>query len=59
MKTYDLYSFATGQKLILGWHSFEAEGDEPALQVAEDLAQRSPMELWQDARLIKRWEARG
>lgn len=57
MKTYDLYLYATDRELILGWHRFEAEGDETAVQIAVGLAeQQTPLELWQDQSLIKRWE---
>jgi hypothetical protein len=59
MKTYDLYLFASDREIILGWHSFDADGDEPAVEVAAGLAQQGPLELWQDERLVKRWEAQG
>jgi hypothetical protein len=57
MSTYDLYQFASDQDLILGWHKFDAEDDEAALAIGEGLAQQAPLELWQDNRLVKRWES--
>ena len=58
MKTYDLYQFVSKGGLIRGWHAFEAEGDEAAIEVAEGLAKQTPLELWRDGCLIKRWEQR-
>jgi hypothetical protein len=58
MKTYDLYLFASDREIILGWHSFDADGDERAVEVAAGLAQPGPLELWQDERLVKRWGRR-
>ena len=57
MITYDLYQFASDQELILGWHKFDAEGDEAAMAIGNALAQQAPLELWQDSRLVKRWES--
>ena len=56
MKTYDLYMFLSESNLIGGWHSFEAESDGAAIEVAEGLAQQFPLELWQEGSLVKRWE---
>ena len=57
MKTYDLYLFVSESDLIGGWHSFEAESDEAAIEVAEGFAQQAlPIELWKEVSLVKRWE---
>lgn len=58
MKTYDLYLFAGDRQVILGWHSFEAENDEAALEIAQPLVTEPPVELWQDSTLVQRWERR-
>ena len=58
MNTYDLYLFAPAGELIRGWHSFEAECDGAATEVAEGLAQQAPLELWREGFLVKRWEQR-
>lgn len=54
--TYDLYLFAEGKNVILGWHSFEADEEGDALDLAEGLVQQPPAELWQGTVLVKRWE---
>jgi hypothetical protein len=54
-KTYDLYLFNTEQKVISGWHSFDAAEDEEALKIAEELVKKPPAELWQATALVKRW----
>ena len=58
MKTYDLYLFVADGELIRGWHSFEAQSDEAAIEVAERLAQQVPLELWREESLVKRWSKR-
>ena len=59
MKTYDLYLFVSEGGIIRGWHSFEAESDEAAIEVADSLVQQAPLELWREESLVKRWEVRG
>ena len=54
--TYDLYMFAENKDVVLGWHSFEAEAHQDALDLAEGLVQQPPAELWQGTALVKRWE---
>ena len=54
--TFDLYLFADGKDVVLGWHSFDAEGESEALELAEGLVHQPPAELWQGSALVKRWE---
>ena len=54
--TYDLYLFAEGKNVVLGWHSFEADEESDAVDLAEGLVQQPPAELWQGTALVKRWE---
>ena len=57
MQTYDLYMFASGQAILLGWHRFEADDDEAAVALADGLAKHPPLELLRDGVLVKRWDA--
>lgn len=56
VQTYDLYLFAPDEKVIAGWHRFEADDDETAVEIAEGLAQQAPLELWQADKLVRRWD---
>ncbi|MCL6683964.1 hypothetical protein [Sphingomonas alba] len=58
MKVYDLYLFATEKAVVLGWHSYEADGDQAAIQIANELVKQPPAELWQESNLIKHWDCR-
>lgn len=54
--TFDLYLFAEGKDVVLGWHTFNADDESMALELAEGLVQQPPAELWQGSTLVKRWE---
>jgi hypothetical protein len=55
MKSYDLYLYDPDQKLVIGWHAFERQHDEAAIEYAEALTQSAPMELWEGRNLLKTW----
>jgi hypothetical protein len=54
--TYDLYMFAPEGEVVIGWHRFDADTDEAAVDLAQGLAQQPPLELWKDDVLVRRWE---
>lgn len=56
MKTYDLYLFDVGPETLLGWHSFVAADEKTALEIAQALVLQPPAELWQEGRIVKRWD---
>ena len=56
MKNYDLYLLAEDRGVILGWHSFEAEDDKAAVEIAKPLITQPPVELWLEGNLVKRWD---
>ena len=58
MKTYDLYMFASGQAILLGWHRFEAVDEAAAIELAGGLARHPPLELHCEGLLIKRWDGK-
>lgn len=56
MLYYRLYFMDRFSGHIDHFREFEAEGDEAALALAEDMQDDAPMELWNRERKLKRWE---
>ena len=56
LKIYDLYLLARDRGVILGWHSFEAEDDQAAIEIASRLVTQPPVELWLEGNRVKRWD---
>jgi hypothetical protein len=42
-------------ELLVGWHKFEAENDDAAIEIAEGLVRQTASQLWQEERLVKHW----
>jgi hypothetical protein len=58
MLYYRLYFMDRFSGHIDHFREFEAEGDEAALALAEDMQNDVPMELWNRERKLKRWQDR-
>ena len=57
MTTYDLYVLDADSGVILGWHKFEVDDDNAAIEMAQALVRQPPAELWRGDLLVKKWEA--
>jgi hypothetical protein len=53
---YDLYRYDPAGNIVVGWHRFEADDDDHALRISEELATHPPAEIWRDQRIVKRWD---
>ena len=56
IRRYDLYVFCDITNVIVDWQKVEAHGLEAAMEFALRKQRQSPMELWSEGRLIRRWE---
>lgn len=56
IRRYDLYVFGDGTNVIVDWQKVDAPGLDEAMEFAFSKQKQSPMELWSQGRLIRRWE---
>ena len=56
MRRYDLYMYSDSTNVIVDWQKVEAHSLDAAMQIALRRQKQAPMELWQEGRLIRRWE---
>lgn len=59
MPYYRLYFLGSASGGISEVREFEAEADEAAIAVSEQMMRPSAMELWSGERKVHRWESRG